>query len=214
MDGITGSTNFERLQYDYSFSKSTKEVSSVQGSLSKHANHSVWSTLSVYNLTTPIARVAPPIRQPRTCWARMWVWDMGTLTVKQNSISHVWYVNERMNERVSQRRHHYRIYTVVIKGRQKLVYMLTGHSSLIRKRTIVLLQNMYMYLIQQEIRVFFIKKNCWTFSLERSTKIIDLQRNPVHSNSNRTIIQCSAIIELVTSCIRNVTNRWRFRQSL
>jgi hypothetical protein len=51
-------------------------------------------------------------------------------------------------------------YTLVIKGRQKLVYMWTGHSGLIRKRTVVLLQNMYMYLIQQEIRVFFIKKNC------------------------------------------------------
>ena len=63
-----------------------------------------------------------------------------------------------MNERVSQRRHHYRIYNVVIKGRRKLVYMWIGHSSLIRKRTVVLLQNMYMYLIQQQIRFFFIKK--------------------------------------------------------
>jgi hypothetical protein len=52
-----------------------------------------------------------------------------------------------------------RIYTVVIKGRQKLVYMWTGHSSLIRKRTIVLLQNMYMYLIQQEITNIQIMKN-------------------------------------------------------
>ena len=47
---------------------------------------------------------------------------------------------------------------MVIKGRRKLVYMWIGHSSLIRKRTVVLLQNMYMYLIQQQIRFFFIKK--------------------------------------------------------
>lgn len=86
---------------------------------------------------------------------------------------------------------------------------------LIRKRTVVLLTN--MYLIQQKNRVFFMKltAKCSAYNdLRRCSNIIDLQRNPVHSNSNRTdrSMQCYRwacdVLQIhVTSLINDVLGK-------